>query len=125
MRLLLDTHILLWLLEDSPRLKPTARPIILNADEIFVSAATIWEIAIKFRLGKMKEAPELVVKELESAGLRKLDVTYRHAVATAKLPPIHGDPFDRLLVAQAIAEHLQFVTADPKLAVYSDLVTIV
>jgi len=124
-RLLLDTHILLWLLENSLRLKPRARSLILNADEVFVSSATIWEIAIKFRLGKMQEAPELVVTELESAGLRKLDVTYRHAVATAKLPLIHGDLFDRLLVAQAIAEHLQFVTADPKLAAYSGLVTVV
>lgn len=122
MRLLLDTHILLWLMEDSPRLSGRARSLISEASEIYVSSASIWEIAIKFRLGKIKEDAEIVVAKLGAAGLRELNVNYRHAAATSKLPLLHGDPFDRLLIAQAITELMQFLTADKRLTEYSDLV---
>ena len=122
MRLLLDTHTLLWLMEDNPRLSPSAHSLILNASEVYVSSASIWEIAIKSRLGKIEEDPEIVVEQLEAAGLKELPVTNRHAVATARLPLLHRDPFDRLLIAQAMAELMQLLTADPQLAAYSDLV---
>lgn len=122
MRLLLDTHILLWLMEDSPRLSRQARSLIVSATEVFVSSVSVWEIAIKSRLGKLEEDPELIVEKLGAAGLKELDVSYHHALATSKLPPVHGDPFDRLLIAQAIVEPMQFLTADARLSAYSHLV---
>jgi PIN domain nuclease of toxin-antitoxin system len=125
MRLLLDTHILLWLMQDDPRLSQRARGIIDNSAEVYISAASIWEIAIKWRLGKIDENPEELDAAMEKAGLIDLPISKRHVVSKAKLPMLHRDPFDRLLVAQAIEEHLQFVTADPMLAAYSGLVTIV
>jgi PIN domain nuclease of toxin-antitoxin system len=124
-RLLLDTHILLWLMQDDPRLSQRAREIIDNSAEVYISVASIWEIAIKWRLGKIDENPQAVDTALEKAGLMELPISNLHAVSTAKLPLLHRDPFDRLLVAQAIAENLHFVTADPKLAAYSRLVVIV
>jgi PIN domain nuclease of toxin-antitoxin system len=122
MRLLLDTHILLWLMADSPKLKPRARLLIEGAQEVYVSSASILEIAIKHRLGKIEEDPEEMVARLEEAGLKELPVVSGHAVACGKLPLLHHDPFDRLLVAQAISEPMHFVTADAQLAAYSDLV---
>ncbi|MGA3031667.1 MAG: type II toxin-antitoxin system VapC family toxin [Terracidiphilus sp.] len=122
MRLLLDTHTLLWLMVDSPRLSRRARSLISDASEIYVSSVSIWEIAIKFRLGKIEEDARVVVEKLGAAGLRELNVSHRHAVATSRLPLLHGDPFDRLLVAQAITELMQFLTADKRLTEYSDLV---
>lgn len=122
MRLLLDTHILLWLMDDSPRLSRQARSLIVNAAEVFVSSVSIWEIAIKSRLGKLGEDAEMIVEKLEAAGIKELDVTYQHALATSKLPPVHGDPFDRLLIAQAAVEPMQLITADAKLKAYSQLV---
>ena len=122
MRLLLDTHILLWLMDDSPRLNTEARSLILNAAEVFVSTVSVWEIAIKSRLGKLEEDAEMIVEKLGAAGIKELDVTYRHALATSKLPPIHGDPFDRMLIAQAIVEPMRLLTADAKLSTYSELV---
>ena len=122
MPLLLDTHILLWLMEDNPKLSRRARSLMLNAAEVFVSSVSVWEIAIKSRLGKLEEDPEMIVEKLEAAGLRELDVTYRHALATSKLPPVHADPFDRLLIAQAIVEPMHLLTADAKLTAYSQLV---
>jgi PIN domain nuclease of toxin-antitoxin system len=117
--------VLLWLMEDSPRLKRRARSLILGSSEVYVSSASIWEIAIKFRLGKMQEDPQTVVEKLEAAGLRGLDVTYRHAIATSRLPLIHADPFDRLLVAQAMSELTHLLTTDGQLAAYSELVMVV
>jgi PIN domain nuclease of toxin-antitoxin system len=125
MRLLLDTHILLWLMQDDSRLSQRAHGIIDNSAEVYVSVASIWEIAIKWRLGKIVESPEEVDAALEKAGLIELPVSKRHAVSTAKLPLLHRDPFDRLLVAQAISEHLQLLTADSQLAPYSGMVTVI
>ena len=122
MRLLLDTHALLWLMEDSPRLSKAGRSAIADASEVYVSTASIWEVAIKWRLRKMEEDPEIVVEKLEAAGIKELPVANRHAVATAKLPLLHRDPFDRLLVAQAISENMRLLTADARLAAYSELV---
>jgi PIN domain nuclease of toxin-antitoxin system len=124
-RLLLDTHVLLWLMEDSPRLSRQARALMQDAGEVYVSSASIWEIAIKWRIGKIQEDPGVVVDHLERSGLRDIQVTNRHAVAAGRLPLLHHDPFDRLLVAQAMSETMRLLTADAKLAVYSELVTVI
>lgn len=122
MRLLLDTHILLWLMVDSQKLKPRARSLIDGAQEVYVSSASILEIAIKHRLGKIKEDPEEIVARFEEAGLKELAVVSGHAIASGKLPLLHHDPFDRLLLGQAVTEPMQFLTSDAQLAAYSDLV---
>ena len=122
MRLLLDTHILLWLLEDSPRLGQDARHWIMQADEIYVSAASIWEIAIKAGLGKLQADATKVASHLPSLGFQELPVKNAHAAAVQKLPPHHRDPFDRLLIAQAISEPMRLLTADARLAQYSELI---
>lgn len=107
---------------ESPRLSGNARSLIVNAEEVYVSSASIWEIAIKSQLGKLQEDAELIAGQLEAAGLRELQVANRHAVAVGKLPPLHSDPFDRLLVAQALSEPMRLLTADTKLTPYTDLV---
>ncbi len=122
MRLIIDTHALLWLMGGSPRLKPKARALIDSASEVFVSSASIWEIAIKHQLGKIEEDPEEIAERFEEAGLHELPVFMRHAVAAGKLPLLHRDPFDRLLVAQAITEPMRLLTADARLAAYSEMI---
>jgi PIN domain nuclease of toxin-antitoxin system len=121
-RLLLDTQILLWIMQSDPRLSEDARSILANASEVFVSTASVWEIAIKWKLGRIKEAPQVVADCLQAAGLKELPVTNHHAAATANLPLLHRDPFDRLLVAQAICGPLRLITSDTQLAAYSELV---
>ncbi len=122
MRLLLDTHIFLWAVAGSPRLTQSARRFIESAEEVYVSAASIWEIAIKARLGKIKADPEALAAAVEVSGFLELPVTALHAAGVARLEPHHNDPFDRLLIAQALAVPLKLVTADDMLAKYSDLV---
>jgi PIN domain nuclease of toxin-antitoxin system len=107
---------------DSPRLKPRARLLIEGAQEVYVSSASILEIAIKHRLGKIEADPEEIVARLEEAGLKELPVVSGHAVACGRLPLLLHDPFDRLLLGQAICEPMQFVTADTQLTAYSELV---
>jgi len=122
MRIVLDTHILLWLMEEDRRLSAQARAMIADADAVYVSSVSLWEIAVKWKLGKIKEEPRIVEAQLASAGLEELAITHAHAVATAALPLLHKDPFDRMLVAQAITEPLALLTSDRKLAPYSNLV---
>jgi PIN domain nuclease of toxin-antitoxin system len=122
MRLLVDTHILIWMMEDNRRLNSKARQVIAAAAEIFVSSASIWEIAIKMRVGKLQIDLERLIPRMALAGLAELSVTNAHALATAQLPMLHRDPFDRLLVAQAQAETMRLLTADPRLMRYSELV---
>ena len=127
MKLLLDTQIAVWALTDTKRLSlETKRLVGHDGNEIFVSAVSIWEIAIKFPLAKRMGAPpfssSMALGAFHEAGYRLLDVTARHATQVETLPPIHGDPFDRMLVAQAIAEPLRFLTADGILLGYSELV---
>ncbi len=124
MRLLLDTHVFLWAVIGSTSLKMQARRTIENAEAVFVSAASIWEVAIKARLGKIKADPDALVAAIEESGFVDLPVSSTHAAGVARLPPLHNDPFDRLLIAQAIAEPLRFLTADVALKPYSDLVTL-
>lgn len=122
MHILLDTHIYLWHVSDDELLSREAKSLILEAESISVSAASLWEIAIKVKLGKLNANLDRLIAEMESSGFRELPVTSRHAAQVAKLPLLHGDPFDRLLVAQAISEPLYLVTTDSQLPQYSSLV---
>ena len=125
MRFLLDTHIFLWAVAGSPLLKPAVRRAIASADQVFVSAASIWEVAIKARLGKVEADPDELVAAIETSGFMELPLRAAHAAGVARLALHHSDPFDRLLVAQAIAEPLKLLTADAVLAKYSDIVVVV
>jgi PIN domain nuclease of toxin-antitoxin system len=120
MRLLLDTHILLWWLDDSPALPAVAQTAISDVrSEIFVSAATAWEIAIKQALGKLDFPIARMSEILAEAGCLPLSIHLDHAIEAARLPLHHGDPFDRMLVAQAQREGLTIVTVDPMIRRYS------
>lgn len=121
MRVLLDTHLLLWALTD-PRRLPVAFRRELDAAEVYVSAASIWEIAIKRAIGKIHFEPSTVLEALEPAGFKSLAITGAHAAAVAQLPMIHKDPFDRLLIAQARTEPMQLVTNDTVLTGYGQSV---
>jgi len=121
-RLPLDTRVLIWLFEDDSRLTGKARKLIAEAHAVFASSASIWEIAIKARLGKLRIDTERMIDGLARAGIGELPVSNMHAAATGKLPLIHHDPFDRLLVAQAISEPMRLLTADAQLSAYSELV---
>jgi PIN domain nuclease of toxin-antitoxin system len=125
MRLLLDTHIFLWLTMNDKRLREPTRQLLTRATQIFVSSASIWEIAVKSRLNKIEIDPEAAVHEMRICGFTELPVLARHAVAVARLPLLHKDPFDCLLVAQAITEPLHLLTADARLKAYSELVVVV
>jgi PIN domain nuclease of toxin-antitoxin system len=122
MRILLDTHVFIWAAIDSRKLGREARDAILAADEVYVSAASIWEIAIKARLGKIEGDAGRMANAIEDSGFFALPVSAIHAAAVAHLPGHHSDPFDRLLIAQAITEPLVLFTADDMLSQYSDLV---
>ena len=128
MRLLLDTHIALWAILDSPRLTAHARQLIEDPDnQVMVSSATIWEIAIKHALARgvptdMPISAQQAIDFFRGAGFELLDITAAHAVAVESLPPLHGDPFDRIIVAQCLTIPLRLLTHDAKVAAYSDLV---
>ncbi len=128
MRLLLDTQILLWALAEPARLRGPIRDIIVEpANDVFFSAASIWEIAVKTRLGRADFAfrPEQIFRTACEDGFRELPVSAETAALVADLPLHHRDPFDRLLVAQAVAGPFRLYTADAVLAQYSELVTVV
>ena len=124
MRLLLDTQIYLWYLADSRRLTAASRHAIEAAEAVFVSAASIWEAAIKSGLGKLTADIDSVVSGISASGFDELPVSARHAASVRLLPAHHRDPFDRLLVAQALSEPLRLLTADAALEGYSDLVVL-
>jgi PIN domain nuclease of toxin-antitoxin system len=113
LRLLLDTHVLLWWLRDDRRLKRPERSAIADPEAIVhVSAATVWEIAIKQSLGRLDVDTEAFERELQSGDMVELPIRWRHARAVAALPRHHDDPFDRLLLAQAQIEALVVVSYD-------------
>lgn len=118
MQVLLDTHICLWSLTDDPKLSQKARQLISNASLVLISAASLWEIAIKHSLGKLPVGPDVVKDYLERSGASFLPVLPEHCLALATLPPLHSDPFDRMLIAQAITEPLHFITSDEMLKGY-------
>ncbi len=116
--LLLDTHALLWSLGDTDRLSSTAREVLSAGDvPAYVSAASVWEIAIKRASGKLK-APDDLLEQVAAARFTELGITFTHATLAGALPPHHRDPFDRMLVAQAQREKLTLVTNDPQIAAY-------
>ena len=128
MRLLLDTHLLLWTAEGSERLSHSASRFIEDpTSELFFSAASLWEIAIKLRRGHddFQVDPRLLRRLLLSLHYEELPVTGEHAVAVGDLPVLHKDPFDRLLVAQSIVEGVTLLTADRQVARYSDAIRLV
>jgi PIN domain nuclease of toxin-antitoxin system len=121
MKLLLDTHLLLWAAGEPSRLPARARALIRDpANETVFSAASLWEIAIKSRLGRddFHVDPRLLRRGLLDNSYTELPITSEHAVAVDSLPPLHKDPFDRILVAQATVEGITLLTADPVVAQY-------
>jgi PIN domain nuclease of toxin-antitoxin system len=123
-RILLDTHLLLWAVADPRKLPPGARSRI-DAAEVYVSAVSIWEVSIKAALGKLSADPAELLAEVEPAGFILLPVSGEHAAAVARLPAVHTDPFDRMLVAQAKTEPLLLLTNDSILAGYGDCVEVI
>lgn len=118
MNLLLDTHTLIWVLEDHPDLAAVAREAIIDGNNtVFVSAVSVWEISIKKALGKL-EAPDTLLEEIERHRFTPLEITLEHGDQAGKLPPIHLDPFDRMLIAQAQSEQLTLVTRDAEIQKY-------
>jgi PIN domain nuclease of toxin-antitoxin system len=115
---LLDTHALIWAIEDSPRLSRTARAVIEDgANVVLASATSGWEISIKTALGKLS-APDDLEAALESAGFTKRMITFADTRRLSTLPPYHHDPFDRMLVAQALEDGVPIVSCDPQVARY-------
>ena len=128
MRLLTDTHLLLWAVARSKRLPKQARRLLEDpGNDIFYSAASLWEIAIKVGLRRRGFEMDLGVLRpaLAEVGFSELAVTGAHAEQLVRLPPIHKDPFDRMLVAQSLSEPLILLTNDSQLAAYGDVVRVV
>ncbi len=128
MRLLLDTHIALWALVDDPKLPPAARALIRDtANDVVVSAATVWEISIKYALRRglstdMPISGEQALELFQKAGYSLLPISPAHAAAIEHLPDHHADPFDRMLIAQALTEPLRLLTANALIARYGEVV---
>jgi PIN domain nuclease of toxin-antitoxin system len=117
-RLLLDTHVLLWWLDDSPRLSPAVRERLIDPETLVASSVvSLWEIEIKRALGKLS-APSDVIGGTRDAGVELLGVSADHAVEAGRLPLLHRDPFDRMIVAQAQHEGLTVVTGDRRITDY-------
>ncbi len=118
-RILVDTHVLIWAAIASPRLSERARAVIENKDsELLVSAATAWEIATKVRLGRLPQAKELeadFLSKVEEAGYELLPIDAALALRATRMPGDHGDPFDRIIAAHAIAEDIPVISADRRL----------
>lgn len=125
MRVLLDTHILLWCLADDPKLSNQARRLIENATEVYISAASYWELAIKIGLGKLEVDLLEIRQAAEQSGFIDVPISSEHAIAILGLANHHKDPFDRLIVATAITEPMRLITADKLVAQYTELATLV
>lgn len=125
MNLLLDTHVALWAITDNPKLSQKARDLIqATTTTVWVSAASVWEIAIKRALGRgdMPVSSQDAVRYFKESGYRFLSIDVEHAVAVESLPAHHQDPFDRILVAQALIEPMRLMTHDALVALYSDTI---
>lgn len=122
MRILLDTHIYLWWLTDSPKLSSATKQTIENAAEVYISSASIWEAGIKISAGKLEANVDDLIEGIQANRFIELPITAKHAKQAAQLPDIHRDPFDRMLVAQTLCEPLRLLTADAQVAKYSELV---
>ena len=117
MRLLLDTHVVLWWLLDDVRLSDETKALIDEEPDVYLSAASVWEIAIKQGVGKLKE-PAGLPERLRDSEFNDLPIRTEHAIVAGRLPLIHRDPFDRILIAQARCEDLTLVTGDPQIRRY-------
>jgi PIN domain nuclease of toxin-antitoxin system len=122
MRLLLDTNVLLWTLAGSERINVVKDLILSDDTEVFVSTASWWEIAIKASIGKLNADVQVLRAATAESGFIELPVLGIHTETLAKLPMLHRDPFDRLIVSQAITEPMRLLTSDSELEAYSDLV---
>ena len=125
MRMLLDTHIFLWYLAASRKLPKSVFNRIEVADAVFISAASIWEASIKIRQGRLQASTHDLIAGIAASGFVELPITATHGALSAGLPEYHRDPFDRMLIAQAMAEPLRLLTADELLHQYSELVEVI
>jgi PIN domain nuclease of toxin-antitoxin system len=118
-RVLLDTHALIWALEGSPKLSKTARSLIESSqNEVLVSAASAWEIAIKKALGRLS-VPDDLIEAIDASGFTRRPIGFAEVRRLESLPPLHADPFDRMLVAHALEESAAIITRDPAIARYA------
>lgn len=122
MNALLDTHAFLWWIADDPRLSETARGFIADGtNDVYLSVVSAWEIVVKAAVGRI-ELPEtasrFIPRHATENGFELLPIRFAHALAVADLPPVHRDPFDRLLIAQATSEGLAILTGDPQIEKY-------
>lgn len=117
MSLLLDTHVVLWWLTDDAALHQAVKTRLDEQPDVYVSAASVWEVTIKQSLGKLSEPVDLA-EVIASSGFRPLPITLEHATAAGRLPSIHRDPFDRMLVAQARCEGFVLATRDLQIQQY-------
>ncbi|OGA00874.1 MAG: twitching motility protein PilT [Betaproteobacteria bacterium RIFCSPLOWO2_02_FULL_62_17] len=125
MRLLLDTHIYLWYLAASRKLPKSVLDRIEIAEVVYISAASIWEAGIKIKQGRLQANSRDLVAGIASSGFKELPMTATHSALAASLPEHHRDPFDRMLIAQAMSEPLKLLTSDEILRRYSDLVEVI
>ena len=125
MRLLLDTHIFLWYLAASRKLTKSVLTRIEMADVVYISAASIWEAGIKIKQGRLQANIDDLYEGIVSSGFVELPISAKHSVMAANLPEHHRDPFDRMLIAQAMCEPLRLITADGLLSQYSELVEVI
>lgn len=123
MRPLLDTHVVLWWLADDPTLSDEIKSMIDEEPDVYVSAATLWELTIKQAIGKLAEPADLP-ERVRGSGFGELAITFEHAVVAGRLPLVHRDPFDRMLIAQARCQDLTLVTRDAEIQKY-DVTTLV
>jgi PIN domain nuclease of toxin-antitoxin system len=118
MKLLLDTHVLIWALSTPERIKPKVQDLLTNVDNIvLVSVASLWELQIKKSLNKIS-LPNDFIPQLQENGFDLLDINYKHILTLFELPLIHRDPFDRMLIAQTIYEDLSLITSDSEIIKY-------
>jgi PIN domain nuclease of toxin-antitoxin system len=125
MRLLLDTHIFLLYLAASRKLTKSVLNRIEMADLVYISAASIWEAGIKIKQGRLEANVDDLYEGIGSSGFVELQISSKHSVIASNLPAHHRDPFDRMLIAQAMCEPLRLITADSLLSQYSELVEVV
>jgi PIN domain nuclease of toxin-antitoxin system len=126
MKLLLDTHILLWWLNDDGKLSGHARQFITNPDnDIYVSDISLWEIQIKIMNGKLNIDLEILIQQMSENNFQQLRIHKNHILSLAKLPRHHQDPFDRMLISQAISEPLHLITHDKNVSLYSESIILV
>ena len=122
MKYLLDTHAFLWFVTDNDKLSSNARSIIKNSNnEVYFSAASAWEMSIKVRLGRLTIEEELepfIIKQLSENNFSTLSITIFHSIYTSKLPDIHKDPFDRMIIAQSQVEDMPLISKDKNIEKY-------